>query len=82
MDDAGIIELFFSRDGEAIAECRREYGAYCRGIARRILGREADAEECENDTYLAAWNAIPPGETGLSEGLSGPDSAQPGLRTL
>lgn len=60
MDDAGIIELFFSRDGEAIAECRREYGAYCRGIARRILGRGADAEECENDTYLAAWNAIPP----------------------
>ena len=60
MDDAGIIELFFARDGEAVAECRRAYGAYCLGIARRILPREADAEECENDVYMAAWRAIPP----------------------
>ena len=60
VDDAGIIELFFARDGEAVAECRRAYGAYCLGIARRILPREADAEECENDVYMAAWRAIPP----------------------
>ena len=62
MDESYIVGLFFARDEAALAECRRRYGAYCRAIARNILGREADAEECENDVYLAAWNAIPPAQ--------------------
>ena len=62
MDESYIVGLSFARDEAALAECRRRYGAYCRAIARNILGREADAEECENDVYLAAWNAIPPAQ--------------------
>lgn len=60
MEDNRIIALLFARDAGALDECRSSYGAYCRAIARNILGSEDDAEECENDVYLAAWNAIPP----------------------
>ena len=60
MDDAKIIELYFARDEAAIEETRRSYGGRLRGVARRILSDEQDAEECENDTYFKAWNAIPP----------------------
>ena len=60
MDDAKIIELYFARDEAAIEETRRAHGAALRGVARRILADECDAEECENDTYLKAWNSIPP----------------------
>jgi len=41
-------------------ETKRKYGAYCKAIARNIIRNHEDIEECENDTYLAAWNAIPP----------------------
>lgn len=60
MDDAGIIALFDSRDELAIAELQKKYGAYCRAVAMRILGDEADAEECVNDAYLKVWNNVPP----------------------
>ena len=60
MKDSQIISLFFDRDEAAIAETEKKYGAFCYNIALNILSIDADAEECVNDTYLQAWNAIPP----------------------
>ena len=60
MEDAFIIELFWARSEAAISETDKKYGRYCRSIARGILSNEEDAEECVNDTYLGAWNSIPP----------------------
>lgn len=60
MDDRTIIALFFKRDEAAIAETCKKYESYCYSIAYRVLGSREDAEECVNDTYLAAWNSIPP----------------------
>lgn len=60
MEDVRIVELFFARDESAIEQAKIKYGRYCRSIARNILGDERDAEEAENDTFLQAWNAIPP----------------------
>ncbi|MBQ8408686.1 MAG: sigma-70 family RNA polymerase sigma factor [Clostridia bacterium] len=60
MDDNKIIELYFARDEQAISETKAKYGKYCLKIAYNVLGNYEDAEECENDTYLGVWNAIPP----------------------
>lgn len=60
MEDKQIIELFFARSEEAVRETAKKYGDYCRTIAGRILSNAADAEECVSDTWLRAWNAIPP----------------------
>ena len=60
MDDAGIIELYFSRDENAIKETDKKYGVYCTTIAMGLLHLMEDAQECVNDTYLSAWNQIPP----------------------
>ncbi len=60
MEDGKIISLFWARDERAIDETKSKYGAYCRAIAYNILSSTEDAEECENDTYIAAWGAIPP----------------------
>lgn len=60
MRDHEIIELYFARDEQAIAETEKAYGNYCQSIARQILGNPSDAEECVNDTWLRAWNSIPP----------------------
>ena len=60
MDDYAIIELYFARDEAAIAETADKYGRYLYTTAYNILSSSEDAEECENDTYLAAWNAMPP----------------------
>lgn len=60
MDDSMIIDLYWTRSQQAIAESERKYGAYCRTVAQNILARAEDAEECVNDTWLRAWNAIPP----------------------
>lgn len=60
MDDSSIIALFFSRSEQAIAATAEKYGKLCQLIAGNILGNTQDAEECVNDTYLAAWNTIPP----------------------
>lgn len=62
MEDQGIIQLYLQRSQQAIFETRNKYGAYCRAIARNIVANSSDIEECENDTYLAAWNAIPPNQ--------------------
>ena len=49
----------WDRNDQAIRETSEKYGRYCKAIARNILGDEQDAEECVNDTYLNAWNAMP-----------------------
>ena len=60
MEDLKIIELFFDRKEYAIAETERKYGRYLSKIAYNILFNTEDSEECVNDTYMKAWNAIPP----------------------
>lgn len=60
MIDHEIIELYFARDERAIRETADAHGAYCYGVAMRILRSHPDSEECVNDTYLRAWNSIPP----------------------
>ena len=59
MEDHAIIDLYWSRDPEAIRRTGEKYGGYCRTIARNILADRRDAEECDNDTWLSAWNAMP-----------------------
>lgn len=60
MDDNGIIELYFSRSEQAITETDTKYGGYCYSIAYNILANQEDSEESVSDTYLSAWNSIPP----------------------
>lgn len=60
MTDARIIELYWERSERAIEETDRKYGPYCRSIAFNVLRSHEDAEESVNDTYLRAWNAMPP----------------------
>ena len=60
MNDEKIIELFFERSEQAIKELDGKYGKVFHSISNRILSDHQDAEECVNDAYLAAWNAIPP----------------------
>ncbi len=60
MDDKNIIELYWSRSEAAIEETDRKYGRYCYRIAFNILANQEDAEERVSDTYLTAWNHIPP----------------------
>ena len=60
MEDREIIALYWARSQEAIAETERKYGGYCSAILRRVLGDGRDVEECLGDTWLGAWNAMPP----------------------
>ena len=60
MRDHEIIELYWARNESAIAATAEKYGNYCHTIAYNILRNKEDAEECSNDTYLGAWNSIPP----------------------
>ena len=59
MTDADIVALYWARDEQAIAQTAQKFGAYCRKIAMNLLGSQEDAEECENDTWMAAWNSMP-----------------------
>lgn len=60
MEDEKILELFFNRSEQAIDEVAKKYGKTCHNISYNILHSNLDAEECVNDAYLGAWNAIPP----------------------
>ncbi len=60
MQDNEIIELYFARNEQAIVETDKMYGAACMRVSLNILNSRPDAEECVNDTYLKAWNSIPP----------------------
>lgn len=60
MEDKKIIQLFWNRDESAIPAAAEKYGAYCSHIAANILKDRQDCEECVSDTWLQAWNSIPP----------------------
>lgn len=60
MDDSRIVQLYWERDEEALRQTERKYGNDCRILAKRFLCSDADAEEVVNDTWLRAWNSIPP----------------------
>ena len=60
LDDAKIIALYERRDETAITQTDAKYGRYCRSIAHNIISDASTTEEITNDTYLVAWNAIPP----------------------
>jgi RNA polymerase sigma-70 factor (ECF subfamily) len=60
MNDFDIVELFFQRDERAITETDAKYGKYLFSVAYNIVHDRLDCEECLNDTYLDAWNTIPP----------------------
>lgn len=62
MDDSSIVTLYLLRDERAIGHSAQKYGSRLRSLANGIVCDRLTAEECENDTYLAAWNAIPPHE--------------------
>lgn len=64
MEDSQIIELYFRRSEDAIAQTAAKYGSYCHTIAYNILQNTEDSEECVNDTYYRAWDAIPPSRPG------------------
>lgn len=60
VEDAQIVQLFLARKEQAIEETAGKYGKYLFAIANNILTSNRDAEEAVNDTYLGAWNSIPP----------------------
>lgn len=60
MEDDSIVNLYWARSENAISETSKKYGNYCYSIAYNILGNVEDADESVNDTYLDAWNNIPP----------------------
>ena len=71
MDDNKIIELYWQRNEDAIKETKTKYGRYCYSIAHNILHCREDAEECENDTYLEAWQSMPPERPSILQGFLG-----------
>ena len=60
LTDGEIIELYWARNEDALRETELKYGAYLRTVADHILSSPRDSEECVNDTYWRAWNAMPP----------------------
>ena len=62
VEDRQIVELYLARDESALARTAEKYGPALRALAENLLEDPQTAEECENDVYLAAWNAIPPHE--------------------
>ncbi len=60
MEDTEIVALYWARDERAITESDTKYGPLCRNIALRVLESPEDGEECVSDTWLRAWNAMPP----------------------
>lgn len=60
LEDTEIVDLFFARDEAAIDNCRVKFGALLQRLSFNILGIDEDAEECVSDTYIKAWDSIPP----------------------
>ena len=60
MEDKQIVDLYWAREESAIYETDVKYGSYCHSIAYTILQNQQDAEESVNDTYMDAWNTMPP----------------------
>ena len=64
MEDSKIVDLYWRRSEQAITETEGKYGAFCYTIAYRVLHNQEDSEESVSDTYLAAWNEMPPKRPG------------------
>ena len=64
MEDSKIVDLYWERSEQAIYETQQKYDRYCFSIASNILPYREDAEESVNDTYLTAWNIMPPNRPG------------------
>ena len=62
MDDNRIVDLYLQRNETAIEQTNEKYGNRLRSLAYGIVNDMQTAEECENDTYMEAWNTIPPHE--------------------
>ena len=60
MEDEAIVSLYWARDERAIAETEEKYDRYLTKIAYNILNNTEDSRESVNDTYLAAWESMPP----------------------
>ena len=60
MNDTEIVDLYWKREERAVEETEKKYGGYCYSIAYNILSNHEDSEESVNDTYIEAWNSIPP----------------------
>jgi len=71
VEDSRIVDLYWERNEEAITASQDAYGAYCHAIAWRILNVEEDCEECVSDTWLKAWNAMPPQRPGILSAFFG-----------
>ena len=71
MEDSKIIDLYWARKEQALAETDEKYGSYCRTIARNILRNFEDTEECVSDTWLHAWNSMPPQRPGILSAFLG-----------
>ena len=62
LEDNRIVQLYLLRDETAIDHTAEKYGSRLRSLAYAIVNDLQTAEECENDTYMEAWNTIPPHE--------------------
>ena len=71
LEDSKIIDLYWARKEQALEETDAKYGNYCRTIARNILRNFEDTEECVSDTWLHAWNSMPPQRPGILSAFLG-----------
>lgn len=71
MEDGAIVELYWQRNERAITASDEKYGGLCRSLSQNILDSAQDAEECVNDTWLRAWNAMPPQRPGILSAFFG-----------
>ena len=71
LEDSKIIDLYWARKEQALTETDAKYGNYCRTIARNILRNFEDTEECVSDTWLHAWNSMPPQRPGILSAFLG-----------
>jgi len=71
MDDKQIVALYWARNEDALTQTAAKYGRYCFSIAYHILSSREDADESVNDTYMSAWNQIPPHEPSVLSAFLG-----------
>ncbi len=65
MTDEQIVEMYWDRDEQAISVTSEKYGTYCYSVAYGILHDEEDSKEIVNDTYMSAWNSMPPNKPNI-----------------
>ena len=71
MNDDEIVQLYWERNERAITESSARYGRYCAKIAENILSDREDVKECVNDTWLRAWDSMPPHKPSLLSAFLG-----------